>query len=105
MSPWHCCIAVTSRGEFRTAHKSGVEKSHRLVSRADGAPYCYIEDSPLFDFGEGVTFEFEFPRTLIVKATRVGENGEAPRLGEEGMKKVKELAKGFSPVITSGFVV
>jgi hypothetical protein len=101
MSPWHCCIAVTARGEFRTAHKSGMEKTHDLVTH-NGRPHCYIERSSLFDFGEGVEFEFEYPKTLIIRAKPV-EGQEAPRLDASGMKKVKELAKGFSPVITSGF--
>lgn len=100
MTPWHCVIAVTSRGEFRTAHKSGIEKTHELIEK-DGRPYCFRDRSPVWDW-EGVEFEFEYPKMLIIRAKPI-EGKEAPRLGEIEMKKIKELAKGFSPVITSGF--
>lgn len=103
MTPWHCSIAVTSRGEFRTAHKSGIEKTHDLIEY-NGRPYYFREKASVWDW-EGVEFEFEYPKMLIVKAKPTGEGDGLRRLGEDGMRRVKELAKGFTPVITSGFAV
>ncbi|KIM96666.1 hypothetical protein OIDMADRAFT_44293 [Oidiodendron maius Zn] len=100
MTPWHCCIAVTAKGEFRTAHKSSLIDSHDVVEQK-GRPYFFRDRSEVWNW-DGVEFEFAYPKTVIVRA-KVVEGQEPPKLGKEEMNKLKELGKGFSPVITVGF--
>lgn len=102
MTPWHCCIAVSASGHFRTAHKEALVKTHDVVYH-DDRPYYFRDRSPLWDWQIGpVTFEFAYPKTLIVKAD-VKEGEPAPKLGSDEIDKLKELGKGFTPVIALGF--
>lgn len=31
MTPWHCCIAVTHKGEFKTAHAVSLREEYDLI--------------------------------------------------------------------------
>lgn len=100
MTPWHCCIAVTAKGEFRTAHKTSLVDSYDLIEQ-NGRSFYFRDRSEVWNW-EGVEFEFSYPKTILVRA-KVVEGQEAPKLGKKEMEKLKELGKGFSPVIITGF--
>ncbi|TVY73421.1 Spore wall maturation protein DIT1 [Lachnellula suecica] len=46
MTPWHCCIAVTAKGEFRTAHKTALVDTHDLVEHEGRPSYFRDRSSP-----------------------------------------------------------
>lgn len=67
MSPWHCSIAVTTTGEFITAHQSTHRQKFDLIKK-DGQPYFFRERSPLFDWDTRVNFEHRYGQNLVIKA-------------------------------------
>lgn len=97
MTPWHCCIAVTSRGEFRTAHATDLRDEYDLVER-NGQPWCFRDRSKVWRW-EGVEFDFFYPRGVVVRAVR-----EGMMLGKEEGRRLRTLEKGFRTVIVKGFV-
>ncbi|KAJ5617559.1 hypothetical protein N7537_002673 [Penicillium hordei] len=67
MSPWHCSIAVTTTGEFITAHQSTHRQKFDLINK-DGQPYFFRERSSLFDWDTSVNFEHHYGQNLVIKA-------------------------------------
>ena len=67
MSPWHCSVAVTTAGEFITAHQSAHRQKYDLIQK-DNQPYFFRENSPLFDWDTRVDFEHLYGQNLIVRA-------------------------------------
>lgn len=101
MTPWHCCIAVTHKGEFKTAHAVSLREEYDLISHK-GQPYYFRDRDEVWNWNFPVEFGFFYPRGVYVKA--VSSEGEGlPRLGAKEMEKVKKLRKGFQTVIVLGF--
>lgn len=100
MTPWHCSIAVTAKGQFRTVHASEVRSNFDLVEK-DGRPYYFRDRSDIWKWDAPVEFDFIYPKGLVVKASPV--DGQQPKFGPAELKKVKEISKVFSPVIPLGF--
>ncbi|KAK1237340.1 hypothetical protein MKX08_002965 [Trichoderma sp. CBMAI-0020] len=101
MTPWHCCIAVTAKGQFRTAHAIELRETHDVIEQ-NGRPYYYRDRSDVWKWNVPVEFEFFYPRGIYVRA-KTAEGEAAPKLGPNELAKIKELGKGFSPVIPTGF--
>ncbi|KAJ5498343.1 Pyoverdine biosynthesis [Penicillium expansum] len=69
MSPWHCSVAVTTAGEFITAHQSAHRQKFDLIKK-DGQPYLFRESSPLFDWDARVNFEHHYGQNLVIIAQK-----------------------------------
>ncbi|CAI7580850.1 unnamed protein product [Penicillium viridicatum] len=69
MSPWHCSVAVTTAGEFITAHQSVHRQKFDLIKK-DGQPYFFRENSPLFDWDTRVDFEHHYGQNLVIRAQK-----------------------------------
>ncbi|KAF4761155.1 hypothetical protein HAV15_007315 [Penicillium sp. str.  len=69
MSPWHCSIAVTTTGEFITAHHSTHRQKFDLIKK-DGQPYFFRERSPLFDWDASVEFEHHYGQNLVIRVQK-----------------------------------
>jgi pyoverdine/dityrosine biosynthesis protein Dit1 len=95
-TPWHCCIAVSVDGSYKTVHAKEVSGTYVLVHK-NGRPYFYREKSELFDFDKEVDLEHLYPSGLKV----------VPRIGNEisaaDIEKLKKLAKLQSPILIAGF--
>jgi hypothetical protein len=102
MTPWHCCIAVTSKGQFRTAHAVELRNSYDLIEQG-GRPYYFRDRSDVWKWEVPVEFEFFYPKGVYVKA-KPATGEAAPKIGPSEMSKLKELSRGFSAVIAVGFV-
>jgi hypothetical protein len=101
MTPWHCCIAVTHKGEFKTAHAVSVREEYDLIFH-EGQPYYFRDRDEVWNWNATVEFEFFYPRGVYVKA-KSSEKGVLPRLGLKEMEKVRKLRRGFETVIVLGF--
>ena len=101
MTPWHCSVAVTARGEFKTEHAMIVREDHDLIYQ-NGRPYYFRDRDDVWKW-DGVEFEFFAPRGVRVIAKPVAEGQGKPRLGEAELKKLSKLEKAFSSVVTFGF--
>lgn len=69
MSPWHCSIAVTTTGEFITAHQSTHRQKFDLIKK-DSQPYFFRERSPLFDWDTSVDFEHHYGQKLVIRVQK-----------------------------------
>ncbi|KAJ5964567.1 uncharacterized protein N7479_004443 [Penicillium vulpinum] len=67
MSPWHCSVAVTTAGEFITAHQSVLRQKFDLITK-NGRPYFFRESSPLFNWDTKVDFEHLYGQNLVIRA-------------------------------------
>ncbi|KAK4078961.1 hypothetical protein Trihar35433_66 [Trichoderma harzianum] len=101
MTPWHCCLAVTSKGQFRTAHAIELRESFDVIEQ-NGRPYYYRDRSDVWKWDVPVEFEVFYPRGLYIRA-KAAEGEAAPKIGPNELAKIKQLSKGFSPVIPMGF--
>jgi len=101
MTPWHCSLTVTSKGEFRTAHASEVRGSYDLIEQ-HGRPYYFRDRSDVWKWDIPVEFEFFYPRGVYVRPV-LAEGETTPVLGPKELVKLKQLGKGFSTVIPVGF--
>lgn len=101
MTPWHCSVMVTAKGRFCTAHAYQARKSADVVEQG-GRPYYFRDRSDVWEWDVPVDFEFFYPRGVYVRP-KLAEGESAPKFGEKELVKVKQLSKGFSPVIPLGF--
>ena len=101
MTPWHCSVAVTSKGQFCTAHASQVRERFDLIEQ-DGRPYYFRDRSDVWNWDVPVTFEFFYPKGVFVRAKATADD-QLPKIGPKELEKVKQLGKFFSTVITLGF--
>ncbi|RFU79330.1 pyoverdine biosynthesis [Trichoderma arundinaceum] len=101
MTPWHCCLAVTHKGQFRTAHAIELRETFDVIEQG-GRPYYYRDRSDVWKWDVPVEFEIFYPRGIYVRA-RPAEGEPAPKIGPAELAKIKKLSKGFSPVIPLGF--
>lgn len=103
MTPWHCSVAVTTQGEFRTTHAQAVRGHYNLIEQ-DGRPYYFRQKSEIFDDWAGkADIQFFYPRGVRVIAKPVKEGEQLPKLEAKDNARLVELGKGFSPVICTGF--
>ena len=101
MTPWHCSIAVSIDGSFKTVHAGDVKDTHDLIFR-NGQPSHFREKSDLWDFGDTkVEFEHLYPTGLIVRPA-AGSQGQ-PSLRDFDVMKLRKLAEVQSPVVLRGF--
>lgn len=87
MSPWHCSVAVTTAGEFITAHQSAHRQKFDLIKK-DGQPYFFRESSPLFDWNASVDFEHYYGQNLVVRARKQMDQ----ELSDSDLDKLAHLA-------------
>ncbi|KAJ5503166.1 hypothetical protein N7463_006040 [Penicillium fimorum] len=74
MSPWHCSVAVTTSGEFITAHQSAHRQKFDLITK-NGQPYFFRESSSLFDWDGKVDFEHRYEQDLVIRAQKQNDQG------------------------------
>lgn len=103
MTPWHCSVAVTCNGDFKTEHAHSVRPHYDLMYK-DGQPWCFRDRSEAWDW-PGVEFEFFYPRGVRVVARETDKNGERMKLGKEEMKRLERFGRGFKTVIPIGFEI
>ncbi|KAI9372304.1 Clavaminate synthase-like protein [Aspergillus egyptiacus] len=104
-TPWHSCVVVGLDGSYRTTHVDQVRDTHELVYKA-GRPYCYRERSELWDWtSDGLTVQFEhlYPCGLIIRPSATDDHPMQPSIQHIPMRKLRELAHTFSPIICRGF--
>lgn len=87
MSPWHCSVAVTTAGEFITAHQSAHRQRFDLIKK-DGQPYFFRENSPLFDWDTRVDFEHHYGQNLVIRAQKQTDH----ELSDSDLDKLALLA-------------
>ncbi|KAK4061987.1 uncharacterized protein Triagg1_10150 [Trichoderma aggressivum f. europaeum] len=101
MTPWHCSVAVTSEGQFRTALAIDLRESFDVIEQ-DGRPYYFRDRSDVWKWDVPVEFEVFYPKGLYIRA-KATEGEAAPRIGPNELAKIEQLRTGFSPVIPMGF--
>ncbi|KAL6796292.1 Pyoverdine/dityrosine biosynthesis domain-containing protein [Trichoderma sp. SZMC 28013] len=101
MTPWHCSVAVTSKGEFRTALAADLHESFDVIEQ-DGRPYYFRDRSDVWKWDVPVEFEVFYPRGLYIRARAI-EGEAAPKIGPNELAKIEQLRKAFSPVTLVGF--
>ncbi|KAJ5207114.1 hypothetical protein N7491_002254 [Penicillium cf. griseofulvum] len=87
MSPWHCSVAVTTTGEFITAHQSTHRRKYDLITK-NGQPYFFRESSPLFNWDTRVEFEHHYGRNLVIRAHKPYDQ----ELSDSDLDKLARLA-------------
>ena len=80
-------MAVTTAGEFITAHQSAHREKFDLI-KEDGQPYFFRESSSLFNWDARVDFEHCYGQNLIIRAQKQID----PELSDSDLDKLALLA-------------
>lgn len=101
MTPWHCAVAVDTRGYFKTGHAANWKDTHDLVYR-NGRPYFFREKSPLYSWDAHVEFEHLYGRGLVVHNI-AGPEQTSDSLSDSDKEKLASLAILQGKVRLKGF--
>ena len=101
-TPWHSVVAVDVDGTYRTVLPEDVRDTHDIVYR-QGRPYYYRERAEMFRWPFPVEIEFQYPTGVIISPTNINDTAAPPSIREIPIRKARELALNFSPVVLRGF--
>ncbi|KAF6793734.1 glutamyl-tRNA(Gln) amidotransferase [Colletotrichum sojae] len=102
MTPWHCAVAVDTRGRFKTGHLAAWRDTHELVLK-DGKPYFFRERSPLYSWDANVEFEHLYGGGLVVHNAGGVEQTKSS-LSDSDKRKAGALAVLQGKIVFRGFV-
>ena len=102
--PWHSCLLVTAKGEYRTGQSKDFRDrdKYELVLK-NGKPYCLRERHPDFTWPAHVKIYHEYGGQAVVVNTSTKESEKV--LSKDERQKLGNLAVTFGGLQVRGFTL